>query len=85
MLSRYPISLAEGRTAGNDRHGHEQQPFPANLRWPTTAWNVTVQKTILELIRELQRQKIWGLFITHDLGVVAEIADRPWSFTRGKW
>jgi peptide/nickel transport system ATP-binding protein len=44
---------------------------------PTTALDVTVQKNILELIRELQRQNRMGvIFITHDLGVVAEIADR---------
>lgn len=44
---------------------------------PTTALDVTVQKNILQLIKELQLQKQMGvLFITHDLGVVAEIANR---------
>lgn len=44
---------------------------------PTTALDVTVQKTILQLIRELQReQNIGVIFITHDLGVVAEVADK---------
>jgi peptide/nickel transport system ATP-binding protein len=44
---------------------------------PTTALDVTVQKSILQLIKELQLQKDMGvLFITHDLAVVAEIADR---------
>jgi peptide/nickel transport system ATP-binding protein len=44
---------------------------------PTTALDVTVQKTILQLIKELQQQENMGvIFITHDLGVVAEIADR---------
>ncbi|HWI90098.1 MAG TPA: ABC transporter ATP-binding protein [Flavisolibacter sp.] len=43
---------------------------------PTTALDVTVQKTILQLIKELQQQEDMGvIFITHDLGVVAEIAD----------
>ena len=44
---------------------------------PTTALDVTVQKGILELIRKLQRKHGMSvLFITHDLGVVAEIADQ---------
>lgn len=44
---------------------------------PTTALDVTVQKAILDLIRELQREQNMGvIFITHDLGVVGEVADR---------
>jgi len=44
---------------------------------PTTALDVTTQAQILALIRELQRAHGTGvLFITHDFGVVAEIADR---------
>ncbi len=44
---------------------------------PTTALDVTVQKNILNLIKELQQQlKISVVFITHDLGVVADIADK---------
>lgn len=44
---------------------------------PTTALDVTVQKNILLLIKELQLEKQMGvLFITHDLAVVSEIADR---------
>jgi peptide/nickel transport system ATP-binding protein len=44
---------------------------------PTTALDVTTQAQILKLIRDLQRRKKTAvLFITHDFGVVAEIADR---------
>jgi peptide/nickel transport system ATP-binding protein len=44
---------------------------------PTTALDVTVQKTILQLIKTLQKEADMGvIFITHDLGLVAEIADR---------
>jgi peptide/nickel transport system ATP-binding protein len=43
---------------------------------PTTALDVTTQAEILDLIRELQRQEGMSvLFITHDMGVVAEVAD----------
>jgi peptide/nickel transport system ATP-binding protein len=52
---------------------------------PTTALDVTVQKTILQLIRELQRQSNMGvIFISHDLGVVAEIADRAAVLYKGE-
>jgi peptide/nickel transport system ATP-binding protein len=43
---------------------------------PTTALDVTIQAGILELMKELQKEMNMGIiFITHDLGVVAEIAD----------
>lgn len=43
---------------------------------PTTALDVTVQKEILKLLKDLQRENGMGMiFITHDLGVVSDIAD----------
>ncbi len=52
---------------------------------PTTALDVTVQRNILLLIKKLQQQNNMGvLFITHDLGVVGEIADRVVVMYKGK-
>lgn len=52
---------------------------------PTTALDVTVQKNILQLIRSLQLEQEMGvIFITHDLGVVAEIADRVVVLYKGQ-
>lgn len=52
---------------------------------PTTALDVTVQKTILELLQKLQRQYQMGiLFITHDLGVIAELADTVVVMYKGR-
>tara|TARA_B100001750_G_scaffold207824_1_gene186413 strand:+ start:4888 stop:6720 length:1833 start_codon:yes stop_codon:yes gene_type:complete len=52
---------------------------------PTTALDVTIQKQILDLVRKLRDERDMGiLFITHDLGVIAEIADRVAVMFRGK-
>jgi ABC-type dipeptide/oligopeptide/nickel transport system ATPase component len=52
---------------------------------PTTALDVTIQAQILELIRELQREMGTSvIFITHDLGVVAQIADDVIVMRSGK-
>jgi len=52
---------------------------------PTTALDVTIQAQILSLIRALQREiGMAVLFITHDMGVVAEIADRVVVMYRGR-
>ena len=51
---------------------------------PTTALDVTIQAQILQLIRQLQEEMDMGvIFITHDMGVVAEVADRVLVMYRG--
>ncbi|WP_262983130.1 ATP-binding cassette domain-containing protein [Paracoccus mutanolyticus] len=51
---------------------------------PTTALDVTVQAQIFDLLDELQEEEAMSvLFITHDMGVVAEISDRTLVMLRG--
>ena len=52
---------------------------------PTTALDVTIQAQILGLIKKLQQDiGMSVMFITHDMGVVAEVADRVVVMLRGK-
>jgi peptide/nickel transport system ATP-binding protein len=52
---------------------------------PTTALDVTVQKTIINLIKELQQQTGMAvIFITHDLGLAAEIGDKVIVMQKGE-
>ena len=86
MLSRYPHQLSGGQKQ-RVMIAMAMSGGPSLLICdePTTALDVTVQKTILELIRSLQRTEELGvIFITHDLGVVAEIADRALVMYKGR-
>lgn len=52
---------------------------------PTTALDVTVQKTVVELINNLRKDRNMAvLFITHDLGVISEVADRVMVMRKGE-
>src|SRR5690606_10212400 len=52
---------------------------------PTTALDVTIQSQILELIKQLQDEEGMAvMFITHDMGVVAEIAERTVVMLKGE-
>jgi peptide/nickel transport system ATP-binding protein len=52
---------------------------------PTTALDVTVQAAILDLLKEIQRSRQMSMiFITHDLGILAEIADRAIVMNQGE-
>ena len=62
-----------------------QDPDVLILDEPTTALDVTIQAQILDLIKKLQRdRKLSAIFITHDLGVVANMADRIGVMYAGK-
>lgn len=78
MFKRYPHQLSGGQKQRvMIAMAMSCEPALLICDEPTTALDVTVQKNILELIRELQVQNNMGvIFITHDLSVVAEIADR---------
>jgi len=86
MLTRYPHQLSGGqKQRAMIAMAMSGGPSLLICDEPTTALDVTVQKTILDLIRSLQRTEELGvIFITHDLGVVAEIADRALVMYEGR-
>ena len=84
ILDRYPHQLSGGMRQRVDRHGAVLQAAAADRRRATTALDVTIQAQILQLIRQLQEEMDMGvIFITHDMGVVAEVADRVLVMYRG--
>ena len=86
MYTRWPHQLSGGQKQRvMIAMAMSSQPLLLICDEPTTALDVTVQKTILELIRQLQAANDMGvIFITHDLGVVAEVADRALVLYKGK-
>lgn len=77
FLDRYPHQLSGGQIQRVMlAMAIARQPALLIADEPTTALDVTVQATILDLLRELRDRHRMGLiFISHDLGVIAEIAD----------
>lgn len=86
MLERYPHELSGGQLQRvMIAMAISCNPTLLIADEPTTALDVTVQATILELLQELgKRRGMAIIFITHDLGVIAEIADTVAVMYRGK-
>jgi peptide/nickel transport system ATP-binding protein len=86
MLKRYPHELSGGQLQRvMIAMAISCNPLILIADEPTTALDVTVQATILDLLRELQQSRDMAMiFITHDLGLISEIADQVAVMYRGK-
>ncbi|MEB3336064.1 MAG: ABC transporter ATP-binding protein [Leptolyngbyaceae bacterium] len=86
ILERYPHELSGGQIQRvMIAMALSSNPTLLIADEPTTALDVTVQATILELLRELRDQRGMAMmFITHDLGIIAEIADQVAVMYQGK-
>jgi peptide/nickel transport system ATP-binding protein len=86
MLHRYPHQLSGGQKQRvMIAMAMSCNPLLLIADEPTTALDVTVQKTILQLIKELQQKQQMGvIYITHDLALVSEIADRVIVMYKGE-
>jgi len=86
LLRAYPHQLSGGqRQRAMIAMALSLEPVVLIADEPTTALDVTTQGQILTLIKEIQAKRHMGvLFITHDFGVVAEIADRVAVMQHGR-
>ena len=86
ILGRYPHELSGGmRQRVMIAMALSCKPALLIADEPTTALDVTIQAQILQLIRELQKEMDMGvIFITHDMGVVAEVANRVMVMRHGE-
>ncbi|WP_414546509.1 ABC transporter ATP-binding protein [Nostoc sp. CCY0012] len=86
VLERYPHQLSGGQLQRvMIAMAISCNPLLLIADEPTTALDVTVQATILELLGELQQSRDMAMiFITHDLGLISEIADQVAVMYKGK-
>jgi peptide/nickel transport system ATP-binding protein len=86
MLHRYPHEISGGQKQRvMIAMAMSCNPSLLIADEPTTALDVTVQKTILQLIKELRvKQQMSVIYITHDLGLVSEIADKVIVMYKGE-
>ncbi|BAZ49423.1 ABC transporter-related protein [Nostoc sp. NIES-4103] len=86
MLERYPHQLSGGQLQRvMIAMAISCNPLLLIADEPTTALDVTVQATIIDLLKELQQSRDMALiFITHDLGLISEIADQVAVMYKGK-
>lgn len=86
ILERYPHQLSGGQLQRvMIAMAISCNPLVLIADEPTTALDVTVQATIIDLLRELQASRDMALiFITHDLGLIAEVADKVAVMYRGE-
>lgn len=86
ILERYPHQLSGGQLQRvMIAMAISCNPLLLIADEPTTALDVTVQATIIDLLRELQQSRDMALiFITHDLGLISEIADQVAVMYKGK-
>jgi peptide/nickel transport system ATP-binding protein len=86
ILKRYPHELSGGQLQRvTIAIAISCNPAVLIADEPTTALDVTVQATILDLLKQIQRDRQMSMiFITHDLGVIAKIAERVAVMYKGK-
>jgi len=86
LLNRFPQMLSGGqRQKVSIARALVLKPDLLVLDEPTSSLDIHVQEIILDLLKELQRlEKLTYLFISHDLGVLAEIADRVAVLYQGR-